>query len=416
MNTPSILDPKDMPSLSASLREAFASASADQAVKWFEQAYRATQFNPNLNELVSRLMPKDAGEDAFHRKAFHSVLANALLHDDSMRDIYLETLWLHLEDGPPERLEQFKIWLKHHASSTFTLNHETQRPTHLALLFLITDGDVKSRKHYMTDLIDQIFIKKDSPEIIKAIEVMGRLNPFSSEVLAVSYSSNHIYKAVPFDTQDPHKMNIIRAIYTTNDSLMRHALRGLKFNISRLLEYYRFLDDGKAIPFTQSDLSGLITLIRLSLTADTLPLLTEALQEAFEEITQPYWRHEQIQASLHAVEPVLSAIIEQVEALDIGLKAIITRAFNTDESGEYNGKTDFMDSAADALLNCHHAPIKRMLATSIIKPLSTEEIVKTFNHRPEVIAEIYKITNNHELIEHMNNWARHASISHDLGL
>lgn len=416
MNTPSILDPKDMPALSASLREAFASASADQAVKWFEQAYRATQFNPNLNELVGRLMPKDAAEDVFHRKAFHSVLANALLHDDSMRDIYLETLWLHLEAGPPERLEKFKIWLKHHASSTFTLNHETKRPEHLALLFLITGEVVRSRRNYITDLIDQMFILKDSSSVLKAIEVMGRLYPFSLEVLGVSYTSNHIYKGVQFDTQDPHKMNLVHAIYKTDESLMRHALRSLKFNISRMHEYHRFLDDGEAIPFTQSDLNDLITLMRISLNDKTLPIALEALHEAFEEITHPHWRHEQIQASIHAIEPILFAIIDQLESLSIDCKAIITRAFNTNESGEYNGKTDYLDSAADALLDSHQAPVRKMLAMSAIKPLSTEEILRHYSHRPDVMVAIYKLTDNAELINHMNNQARHASISYDLGI
>jgi hypothetical protein len=410
------LNEKDFQYLRLELKEAFTNACEDQSIKWLEKAYRINESNPNLNDLFERVYPVANGEEGFYFKIINSVIAQALLHDPYSHEIYLETLWHHLKDTTPERLNAFRRQLKQYCPSTSALIHATTKPEHLGLLYLITQGNVSSDKHYMTELIEVILQQKNSPAVLSALSVMGRLHPYSLEMVTSAYTNQIMYKGLRLHTEDPAQMALLRVIYPSDDEMLNGAARQLKFKISHLREEYINLERGEAISFSRDYLNDLTTLISLSLNDDNRKKFSFELQEAFEDLFLSNWRYERIQATLPHVTPMLNTILEQLDAVGVDWKSIITRAFNTNPQGQYNGKTDYLDSAADALLDRAEAPFKRYLAESALKPLSTEQVLLHFRHRPDVLAEIYKITENHDLIVHMNNQARHASISHDLGL
>lgn len=410
------LTQKDLQTLGHSLKEAFANACEEQSIKWLEHAYRLNDGNPNLNVLFERVYPVTREGEGFYFKIINSVIAHALLHDPYSHEIYLETLWHHLKDTTPDRLNAFRKQLKEYCQSTTALTHETTRPEHLGLLYLITQGNVSSEKHYLTELIEVILKQKNSPEVLSALSVMGRLHPFSLEMVANAYTNQIMYKGLRLYTEDPDQMALLRVIYPKDDELLNSAARQLKFKISHLREEFIDLERGNGVSFSQGHLNDLIHIIKISLNNDNKRKFVHEIQESFEDLFLSTWRHDRIQATLHQVTPVLNLIINQLEDAGIDCRSIITRAFNTNDDGQYNGKTDYIESAADALLNSEEAPFKRYLAECAIKPMSTDEVLHHFKQRPDILAEIYKFTGNEALIVHMDHQARHASISHDLGL
>jgi hypothetical protein len=412
-----LLSAQDIKHIDLALKDAFACACEEKSIKWLERAYQLNDGDPNLNELFAKLCPINTNGNIFYTKIINSVIAQALLHDPYYtREMYLETLWHQLKDAQPKRLESFRRQLKSYCPSTLALSHETTNPEHLGLLYLITQGNISSDKHYLTELIEVMLQQKNSPAVLSIIATMGRLHPYSLEMLSSAYTNQIMYKASRMYTEDPDRMALLRVIYPNDDEMLNCATRQLKYKISNLREEFINLEKGESLSFSREYLNDLITLISLSLNDGNKEKLSNELREAFEDLFLSNWRYERVQATLHQVTPMLNTVLEQLDTLGVDWQSIITHAFNINEQGQHNGKTDYLDSAADALLDCAEAPFKRYMAESAIKPLSTEQVLHHFRHRPDVLAEIYKITENHELIVHMNNQARHASISHDLGL
>lgn len=416
MNPIDRLTHKELQRLKLDLKEAFAYACEEKSIKWLENAYRLNEGNPNLNDLFARVYPIVAGEKGFYFKIINSVIAQALLHDPQSRETYLETLWHHLKDSTPERLDAFRRQLKNYCPSTSSLSHESTYPEHLGLLYLITQGNVTSDRHYLTELIEIILQQKNSPAVLSTLAMMGRLHPYSLELISSSFTNQIMYKGLRLHTEDPEQMALLRVIYPNNDEMLNGATRQLKYKISHLREEYISLEVGESLSFKPEYLNDLTALIGLSLNESNREKFNNEIQEAFEDLFLSNWRHERIQATLDQVTPMLNNVIEKLAALDVDWQAIITRVFNTTELGDYNGKKDYLLSAGEALLNSHDAAFRRYFAESALKPLGTEQVLHHFKQRPDILAEIYKITDNAELIAHMDHQSRHASISHDLGL
>jgi hypothetical protein len=245
---------------------------------------------------------------------------------------------------------------------------------------------------------------------------MKHLDPSTLDTLAGAYTSQAIYRDRRMHTEDPQQMVVLNAIYRTPEIIMSSAGLRLKYHIERLFEYHTIIEAGGEIPLDHEKLEDIATFIKTAMNENTLQILREELKEAFETLCLPHWRHAQIQESFEHITPVLNTILEKLTELDIEWRSLVTHALDLDDDGNNLGEQDYLQAAATALTRSHEAPFKRYLAESALKPLSTEQVLNHFKQRPDILAEIYKLTDNADLIVHMNHQARHASISHDLGM
>lgn len=268
----------------------------------------------------------------------------------------------------------------------------------------------------LANYVDYLIENPDCKLAWESIATIKTNYPDTLDMVSYNYTNHHIYKNAYFESFQSNKLKLIQALYNTPLKMMDAACRILKFQISRFVDYPQIIDSNKPIPINREAIDDLFHVAKMALTPDTATKLSHELLEAFEIITEPHWRHEQIETVLPTINAVINDIMEAAQALPIDIQGIIAQALNTDMDGKFNGNTDYLSSAADALMNCDQAPIKRQLAENALKPLTTEQALVHFKDRPNALAAVYKLTGDPELIRHMNNRARHASISHDLGL
>jgi hypothetical protein len=411
--------------LNQALSNAYASSSPEKAVAWMEKAYAANNFDLNLNQLHRTLLSAADDNIKTISNAFDGVIAKVLVHDKRHREQYLDTLWHFVSEGDEKRLFRLREQISVELAGAEQIKHSGLNPKHWFMLYLLVEGDIQTKLIYRTELAKQIYVNQDSTPVQECLDLMLRLNPESYFDLGSAYTTIHLDLKMPFGA-DKEELNLIEKLFHNHFNRMSHANAALKrelITLKDLLTHDTHDPENLLNVTPQHRINNVLRLVGHALTPETLNFflqnLTDSLRSAYSQdmsqvgdIADP-----QYEKPIQDIFQRLRQLTQGLNELNIPWREAFKQSFSSYRNPVNSDDTTYHQAAEQTLSNTHiHSPLLKLVALLALDELSTEQIIKQCAGNIPVLASLYKLTHNAELLPYLDGKARHACIEHDMGL
>jgi hypothetical protein len=411
--------------LSQALSNAYSSPSPEKAAAWMEKAYAANNFDLNLNQLRRALLDAAGENQKIISDAFDRVVAQVLVHDKRHREQYLDTLWHFVSEGDDQRLFKLREQISAQLVNAEQIEHSSLNPKHCMMLYLLVDGHAQSELKYRAELAKQIYVNMDSTSVQECLDLMVRLKPESYSDLGNAYTAIHLDLKMPFGA-DEDELNLLSKLFPNPFNRMRHANAAMKRELAILKD---LLSHNPQDPKTLLNVSprqridNVLKLVGHALKPETLNFfltnLTDSLRTAYSQdmlqvgdIADP-----QYEDAIKDIFQRLRQLTQGLDNLNTPWRDAFKQSFSSYRNPVNSAGTTYHQAAEKTLSNTHtHSPLLKLVALLALDELSTEQLVEQCAGNIPVLASLYKLTHNAELLPYLDGKARHACIEHDMGL
>lgn len=397
---------------------------ANMALSWFEHAYAinstlSTQ-PENLNVLYKALVAQSGSMRKHAKKAFELVLAIGLLKHPHESEHYLETLWHYL--SAPKKESR----LDHFASALFKVEYKplipasTENPCHAAVLHALTmRPELRSDNQayeYLMRLSSAISRQGVNEETLASIDFIKRTTPQSIASIGSMYTSDLINRNINIDISNTEKKILAKSLFHTQRSLFRHATMGLTAHFSRALDMHIKISTGSADPIMEEKVALTFDLFKEATIGIDKPTINRQLFDIFTRFNTVNTADSEIFSAHKEIYRLFQSCGKHLDEIGVPWKKLMTGAINEFNFDDCLELLDYSQFFGLALLESKFKPVKRAVALMLLEDMPQDELVATFKNKPEVLAEIYKLNNNHELLKFISANLRKDCIQHDLGL
>ena len=398
--------------------------SINLALSWFEHAYAinstlSTQ-PENLNVLYKALVAQSGTMRKHAKKAFELVLAIGLLKHPSESEHYLETLWHYL--SAPKKESR----LDHFASALFKVEYKplipasTENPCHAAVLHALTiRPELKSNNQayeYLTRLSSAISRQGANEEILSAIDFLKRTAPQTFPKLGSMYTEDLSVKNINIDISTQEKMIFVASLFSSRKELFRHALKGVEIHLNKAFYLHIDIKNGVEDVIQEEKIALTFDLFKQAIDGVDLSTVSEHLFNKFLRLNEVSNADSEIFGAHKEISTLFLTCGKNLDELNIPWRKLITGAINYTGYEECAKLSYYAPLIGEALLDAKYKPVKRSVALMMLEEMHQDDLVATFKDYPEVLAELYKLNNNQELLNHITVDLRKDCISHDLGL
>lgn len=397
---------------------------ANMALSWFEHAYAinstlSTQ-PENLNVLYKALVAQSGSMRKHAKKAFELVLAIGLLKHPHESEHYLETLWHYL--SAPKKESR----LDHFASALFKVEYKplipasTENPCHAAVLHALTiRPDLKSNNQayeYLERLSNAISHQGANEETLAAIDFLGRTTPQSFPKLGSMYTANLDYKNINIDLGTQEKKLIAAILFREKKELFRHALMGVNIHITRTVDLHVDIGNGSNDPVGKEKIALTFDLFKQVIQGIDTSIINSHIFDAFRRLDTVNTNDREIFSAHNEIGQLILTCGNHFDEMGIPWRKLLAGAINNLDFKESSMLSDFTPLIGQAMLDNKFRPIKRAVALMLLEEMPQDELLVAFQSKPRILAEMYKLNNNQELLQYITPSLRKDCIQHDLGL
>lgn len=391
------------------------------AIDWLETAYLVNAQHPeaqetNLEQLIKAMLSLSGTLRNSTIKAFEGVLVHAIMNDKVNEGMYLDTAWHYVTEPGKERRHEFlnkavkEVPYNRHKSRL----NEKKRPVarRLTMALLLTQNEGESFRDTQS-LVGYVMDNEQQKDIIPTLNHLRRLNGKLFANFSQRYS-RHV-DAFPmrfsFEASSDAKKALLNTIFPDPNSLMAHAALGLNHHFEDIRAYASVGDDR-----AQHTRQGVMELLDFARHEDALPLLKHELSSTFLSLCETSWMAEDIKPMLVHIKEEFSNVFQNLDRLQVPWRDCLTEAFNFFGKEHDQPKKGYFEAAGFALKHTHEAPIRKLLALTAISEMPHDELIHAFKNDSKVLTELYKLTQDTRLIEHLESQDKRVAITHDLGL
>ena len=397
------------------------------AINWLEKAYIVNAQNPdaqetNLVPLLDALLSLPGTLQGSTIKAFEGVLVHAIMNDKVNEGMYLDTAWHYVTEPGKERRHEFlnkavnEVPYNRHKSRL----NEKKRPVarRLAMAMLLTQNEGEAIRDTQT-LVAYVMDNEQHKDIIPTLNHLKRLNGKLFADFSQRYSTRHV-NAFPdrfeFEASSDAKKALLNTIFPDPNSLMAHAALGLSYHFGEI-RAYASVDDDRAQSMKNAR-QGVFDLLAFAMHEKSMPLLNHELSGAFISLCKATWSAEEIEPMLPFIAPEFSNVFERLDSIKVPWRDCLTEAFNffAKEEDHPQPHRGYFEAAAFAIKHAQEAPIRKLLGFLALSEMPHKELILTFKNDSAVLTELYKLTQDTRLIEHLDSQDKRVAITHDLGL
>jgi hypothetical protein len=394
------------------------------AIDWLETAYLVNAQHPeaqetNLEQPIKAMLTLSGTLHNSTIKAFEGVLVHAIMNDKVNEGMYLDTAWHYVTEPGKERRHEFlnkavnEVPYNRHKSRL----NEKKRPVarRLAMAMLLTQNEGEVIRDTQT-LVAYVMDNEQHKDIIPTLNHLRRLNGKLYANFSQRYSSRHV-DAFPnrfeFEVSSDAKKALLNTIFPDPNSLMAHAALGLSHHFGEI-SAYASVDDDRAQNMKNAR-QGVMDLLHFARNDDAIPLLKHELAGTFISLCETNWMAENIEPMLVQIDSEFRDVFQHLDRIHVPWRDCLTEAFNLIGKEHDQPKNGYFEAAGFALKHTQRAPIRKLLALTAISEMPHEELIQTFKHDSKILTELYKLTQDTRLIEHLDSQDKRVAITHDLG-
>jgi hypothetical protein len=339
-------------------------------------------------------------------------LTHALLHTNYADSYVLKMLWYYLKEGDRDRLDGLRAQLRPQLEATeykARINLKTNDAHHLTVLIMLLDGMGSTDMDYSKELSRLLYRKPDHADALEGLALIKRLKADEFNRVSSAYLSEHIAQGHELITQDERKLALINTLFSDSNDLMTYASTSLHKTMENLPSEPALRHPDRYLKNFKEKIDISISWIKKSLNSETEKEFISQIDHMFFMIMQDDWRQED---NAQLIDQILDYLCEQLDQLQAPWKIPLEKALCRRHRGVY----DPVYAAGLSLLKSTKHIVMKTLSHKILSELDAKELAEKFAAKKSVLVEIYKHTGNADLIAHMDNKHKHASISHDLGI